>query len=291
MAGTSKGMAKTLLVGARVSTHLNPDPSKNIFMLYTPANLRAGDQKKVNARLEIPVMVNIFGRDNGDGFRVVAWGKLADIFARNLNRGKEMHFLCEPTSYLSDVRSRVDGSVILDKNGAALQVRRTSYRIIDYAFGADSFTTINEEIQHGIVTGEGKRPANWNNPAHADNGIWKQMLQARNNTYFSPAHEQSGYFGFAKVVMPKTAGYQVLYGPQYEKEAIAYNTGQPAPAQGTPVTQAPVNQTVMMPNAQPAANTGGLVNQVNQTLNPQTPVQNQPVMMNQVPVQPGNAPF
>ncbi len=291
MAGTSKGMAKTLLVGARVSTHLNPDPSRNIFMLYTPANLRAGDQKKVNARLEIPVMVNIFGRENGDAFRVVAWGKLADIFARNLNRGKEMHFLCEPTSYLSDVRSRVDGSVILDKNGAALQVRRTSYRIIDYAFGADSFTTINEEIQHGIVTGEGKRPASWNNPAHADNGIWKQMLQARNNTYFSPAHEQAGYFGFAKVVMPKTAGYQVLYGPQYDKEAVVYNAGQAAPAQGAPVTQAPVNQTVMMPNAAPATQTAPLVNQVNQTLNPQTPVQNQPVMMNQAPVQPGNAPF
>ena len=89
MAGTSKGMAKTLLVGARVSTHLDADPNKNIFMLYTPANLRAGDQKKVNARLEIPVMVNVFGRENGDSYRVIAWGKLADIFARNLNRGKE----------------------------------------------------------------------------------------------------------------------------------------------------------------------------------------------------------
>lgn len=289
MAGSSKGMAKTLLVGARVSTHLDNDASKNIFMLYTPANLRASDQKKVNARLEIPVMVNIFGRDGGDGFRVVAWGKLADIFARNLNRGKEMHFLCEPTSYLSDVRSRVDGSVILDKNGAALQVRRTSYRIIDYAFGADSFTTIKEEIQFGIVTGEGKRPAEWNNPAHADNGIWKQMLQLRNNTYFNPAHEQTGYFGFAKVVMPKTAGYTILYGAQYEKEPVMYNTGQPAMVQQPVIQQPPVNQTVMMPTA-PQTQTAPLVQQVGQTLN-QLPVQNQPVMMNQVPVQPGGAPF
>ena len=278
MSGTSNGMAKTFLVGARVSTRLSQDPTKNIFMRYTPANLRAGDQKKVNARLEIPVMVNLFGRDEGDGYRIVAWGKLADILARNLNRGKEMHFFCEPTSYLSEVRSQVDGTVILDKNGTPIRVRRTSYRIVDYAWGADSHTTIQEEINFGIVTGEGKRPTLWNDPTSADNGIWKKMLQARNATYFSQAHEQTGYFGFAKVVMPATPGYQVLYGGQYEKEAVIYN-GQVA---NQPVQQPPVQQTVMMPNTQ----TAPLVSQVAQTLNPQNqPVQNTPVMMNQVPVQ------
>ncbi len=292
MAGTSKGMAKTLLVGARVSTHLDADPNKNIFMLYTPANLRAGDQKKVNARLEIPVMVNVFGRENGDSYRVIAWGKLADIFARNLNRGKEMHFLCEPTSYRSEVRSRVDGSVIMDKDGQPARVLRTSYRILDYSFGADSFTTINEEILHGIVTGEGKRPAKWNDPTSADNGIWKQMLQARNNTYFSPAHEQAGYFGFAKVVMPKSAGYQILYGAQYDKEPVIYNNNQfPAPQTGM-INTPPVQQVTMMPNA-PAAHTAPLVNQVNQTLNPQAPgmIPNQTVMQPGMVMQPGNAPF
>ena len=288
MAGTSKGMAKTLLVGARVSTHLDVDPNKNIFMLYTPANLRASDQKKINARLEIPVMVNIFGRENGDAYRVVAWGKLADIFARNLNRGKEMHFLCEPTSYLSEVRSRVDGTVIMDKNGQPIRVRRTSYRIVDYSFGDDSFTTIEEEKLHGIVTGEGKRPAKWNDPTSPDNGIWKQMLQARNNTFFSPAHEQAGYFGFARVVMPKTAGYTILYGAQYDKEPVIYNAGQVVTPQAGAINQPPVQQVAMMPNAQtaPATQTAPLVNQVNQTLNPAPPV-----IPNQAAVQPGGAPF
>ncbi len=292
MSGTSKGLAQTILVGARVSTHLNVDPTKNIFMSYTPANLRGGDGKKVNARLEIPVMVNLFRQEKGDKYSVIAWGRLADIFAQNLNRGKEMHLVCEPTSYLSNVRSNVDGSIIIDKNGQPLKLRRSSLRIINFAYGADSYTTEKEEIQFGIVTGEGKRPAKWNDATSPDYGIWKQLLLNRSNTHFSPAHEQKGYFGFAKVVMPKTPGYTILYGAQYDKEAVRYNVGQPG------VTQtAPVQQMVMMPNTQ----TAPLVNQVSQVLNPNQPVYQPPVMqpVTQQPVMqaaypqtmPGNAPF
>jgi hypothetical protein len=219
MSGTSNGFAKHTFVGCRVGTN------DKIKMTYIPAHLNA-QGKKVNARLVIPVLINEYGKNDPDSYRLIAWGKMGDMFARNLNKGKEMHFFCTSASYWADVFSRVNQTQMFDHNGAPLTSRQLSFTIRDFVWGADSVETLTTEMRDGIATGEGRRPAQWNIPGTQDNLLWKQMLQARQNTFFSQAHLNAGVFGFARVVMPKGGG-QILFGAQYER-----NNGAPVGAPG-----------------------------------------------------------
>ena len=229
MAGTSNGFFKANAVGGRVGTN------KEIKMTYTPAHINA-QGKKVNARLVIPILINEYGRSEPDSYRLIAWGKMADMFAKNLNKGKEMHFYLTGSSYWGDVYSHVDGVQMLDKDNRPLQTRQVSFIIRDFVWGSDGMDTLMDEINNGIATGEGRRPAQWNFPGTPDNQLWKQMLAARTNTFFSQAHLQAGVFGFARVRPPKGGG-AILFGAQYEREAVI-NANGPAPAPPPP-TAAP----------------------------------------------------
>ncbi len=205
MSGSSSGLVQTTIVGGRVATGKNAQTGRLTELLFTPPYLRSNDQKLISAKLQIPVLVNIYGRNDPDHFRLVAWGGRADLFAKNLGKGKEMHWVVVPKSYWSDLFFS-DGVQIMDRDGTAKTVRQQSYTIIDFAWGADSQRTLYEEFTSGIATGEGLRPQNWNVQGHPDNQMWLTLLAARKNTFYMGGDR----YGFAKVLYPKGGGTIIL---------------------------------------------------------------------------------
>lgn len=205
MSGSSSGLVQTTIVGGRVATGKNEATGRLTELLFTPPYLRANDQKLISAKLQIPVLVNIYGRSDPDHFRLVAWSGRADLFAKNLGKGKEMHWVCVPKSFWSDLFFS-DGVQIMDRDGAPKTVRQTSYTIIDFAWGADSARTEYEEKTAGIVTGEGLRPQNWNVQGHPDNQLWLNLMAARKTTFYMGGDR----YGFARVLYPKGGGTILL---------------------------------------------------------------------------------
>lgn len=197
MAGTSNGFAKHMFVGARVGvTEKNP-------LIYTPAH-RKPDQKEISARLVIPVLINEYGQDDPDGYRLIAWGGRADLFAKNLPKGKEMHFFATSRSYWANVFNN-QGQQVMQPDGATpVQVRQLSFTIRDFVWGADSFASLQAEIAAGL------RPADWNVPGSPGNIAWKQIMAQRAATFYMGGD----VYGYAKVVGPKTPGCQILTGDQ-----------------------------------------------------------------------------
>ena len=239
MSGSSHGITKHHFIGGRVGT------SDKIKMLYTPAHIRQDNGKPVSARLVIPILVNLYGKDNPDSYRLVAWGPLADLFAKNLSQGKEMTFICDGSSYWGNVFYN-DGTQAFQKDGRTpLQTRQSSFTIREFTWGSDSNRTEQEEINAGMQSGEGRRPAQWNIVGTPDNLLWKQMLEGRKQTFYQGGER----YGYAQVVAPRYAA-QILVGDQSK---ILRTHAQAAPA-------APAANTI--PNVQTP-----LVNQVQNTLN------------------------
>lgn len=197
MAGTSNGFAKHMFVGARVGvTEKNP-------LIYTPAHLKP-DQKVISARLVIPILINEYGQDEPDGYRLIAWGGRADLFCKNLPKGKEMHFFATSRSYWANVFNN-QGQQVMQPDGATpVQIRQLSFTIRDFVWGADSFASLQAEIAAGL------RPADWNVPGSPGNIAWKQIIAQRAATFYMGGE----IFGYAKVVGPKTPGCQILTGDQ-----------------------------------------------------------------------------
>lgn len=238
MSGSSHGKSRHEFVNCRVGTN------DKIKMLYTPAHIRP-DGKAVSARLVIPILVNEYGKNDPDSYRLVAWGALADMFAKNLSKGKEMTFFCDGSSYWGNVFYS-DGTQVLQKDGSALQTRQTSFTIREFLWGADSNATITEETMNGMKSGEGRRPQQWNVPGSQDNLVWKQLLERRKQTFYQGGNT----FGYATVVAPRGGG-QIMTGDQ--SKILRQNANvQAAPA-------------------------GNLVNQVQNTFAPAQPVQVAPV--------------
>jgi hypothetical protein len=232
MSGSSHGITEHIFVGARVGT------SDKIKMFYTPAHIRP-DGKPVSARLVVPILVNEYGKSDPDSYRLIAWGALADLFAKNLSQGKEMTFFCEGSSYWGNVTYK-DGMQVMQKDGSGpVQTRQISFTIRRFTWGGDSNRTIIEETQAGMKSGEGRRPAQWNIPGSPDNMVWKQLLERRKQTFYQGGTQ----FGYATVVAPRGGG-QVLVGDQSK---------------------------ILRTHAQANVNAGGnngLVNQVHNTFNP-----------------------
>lgn len=238
MSGSSHGITQHTFIGSRIGT------SDKIKMLYTPAHIKA-DGKPVSARLVIPILVNEYGKQDPNSYRLVAWGALADMFAKNLSRGKEMNFICDGSSYWGNVFYS-DGMQVLQKDGSALQTRQTSFTIRSFTWGGDSNNTIDQEKISGMLSGEGLRPAQWNVTGSPDNLTWKQMLALRKQTFYIGGE----IFGYATVVAPRSAGCQILVGDQSK---ILRTHALPAPV----VSTAPIVQqvTAALPVAAPVVPT------------------------------------
>lgn len=190
------GISSAQFMGARIAGQLT----------YVPAHNKNG--KDINQRCMIPVYVNSnkgTGRDGqpgrSDQFRLVAWGKLADICARSLSKGKALDCICTPGSYEGRIYD-TNGNMRVDNTGQPITVERVGFTIQSLVFGEDSQKEIDLEIQVG------KRPINWNNPQHPDYQTWISVLQQRQATQHMGGNE----FGFARVVIASGPGITTTTG-------------------------------------------------------------------------------
>lgn len=171
-------------------------------MLYTPAHTKP-DGKNVRARLNIPVLANVRGKDKPQSFRLIAWGGLADLFAKSLAKGKEMTFEAVANPYWANVYNNA-GVQITQPDGTALQVMSMNFEIKDFLWGKDSKATLDFEIANGL------RPADWNIMGSPGNATWKAQLAARKTSFYGGGE----VFGYAKVIPPRTPGCKILLGDQ-----------------------------------------------------------------------------
>lgn len=207
MSGTSNGMAQHNLTGCRVANKVGNE------MIYTPAHIKP-DGKFVSARLSFRVLINEYGGDpnDPDGYRVVAWGGRADMFAKNLARGKELNLYCTSKSFRANVYDK-NGTQVMNADGTPLQVNQLSFTIRDFTFGGDGDATILEEMQAGI------RPDGWNIPNSAGHAAWLGILAQRKTQFYQGGDK----YGYARVIAPKTPNCQILLGDQSgrAREAVA----------------------------------------------------------------------
>jgi hypothetical protein len=195
MAGTRSGFVKTTMAGGRIgSNEKNP-------MRYTPAH-RAPDGRLVSSRLEMTVIVNEYGAKEPDAYKVIAWGGRADMFAKSLSKGKEMHFFLTSKSYFKKVYNN-QNTIALNPDGTPITVRALSYTIRDFTYGADSNAQVNGEIAAGI------RKVGWDDPKHPAHAEWLTKLSARKALFY----QGGATFGYAVVKQPGE-GCTVLYGDQ-----------------------------------------------------------------------------
>jgi single-stranded DNA-binding protein len=183
--GRAISMTNASLIGVRVSS----------VPTYVPAYLVNG--KKINQKITIPVVANDHRGNGGKGkahsFRLVAWGKLADVCARSCSMGKALDVFASIQSYPGKVFNR-QGNLKLDNTGQAIEVTKVSFTIEKITFGEESAKFIAGEVQNGL------RPVNWNVPGHADYTTWQERLRKRQATTWNGKSEK---FGFAKVFVPQ----------------------------------------------------------------------------------------
>lgn len=251
MSGTSNGMVLAHMTGVRVANHPYK-PNQQLMagekrvspMIYTPAHTKP-DGSFVSARLQFRVLCNKYGGDpnNPDGYRIVAWGGRADMFAKALAKGKELNLICEGNSFRAQVYNN-EGQPVNNRDGTPLTVDQLSWAITDFTFGGDSEQTVLEEIKAGI------RPDGWNVPNSPGNLAWKQIVQQKKAEFYQGGE----VYGYARVMPPKTPGCQILLGDQSARARREGQTGvQATPALTQQIQQALPSQpqVATQPIAQP----------------------------------------
>lgn len=237
------GLGTGSFMGARVAGQIT----------YIQAHVKNG--KNINQRCIIPVYINSNKGTNRDGtpgrsdqFRLVAWGKLADICAKSLPKGKALDCVYSPHSYEGRIYD-AQGNMRVDNTGQPITVERVGFTIEKIVFGEESLKKIDQEIQ------EGRRPVNWNVSNHPDVALWTNILQTRQNAQF----QGGNVFGFARVVVPS--------GPD-----IVLTTGQPVQAQAQAQTFQPQgNAMATLPVAPATVDPAQLAQLVQQVLQGQIP--------------------
>jgi len=253
------GISAAQFIGARVAGQVT----------YVLPHTKNG--KVNNQRCIIPVYVNSNKGTNRDGtpgrsdqFRLTAWGKLADICAKSLPKGKALDCICTPHSYEGRIYD-AQGNMRVDNAGQPITVERIGFTIEKIVFGEESQKEIDLEIA------EGRRHPNWNVPAHPDYKAWGELLQTRQGMIYTGGDT----FGFARVIVPSGPGITLTTGQ------VPTNT----PQQGTPAVD-PSALAAVDPNTL-ATMIANVLQGNTQTL-PQTPntVQNQNPVSNPTNVTP-----
>lgn len=176
-------------MGARVAGELS----------YVLPHVKNG--KAINAKVTIPIFVNNNKGTNRDGsagrsdrYRLVAWGKLADICVKNLPKGKAIDIFVTPQSYPGKVYN--GENVVLKSDGTPLTTEKVEFKIDKIIFGEESLKEIENEVQAGT------RPQFWNVPGHADSAKYTQLLKDRQQVQYTGGQK----FGYARVIVPSGPG-------------------------------------------------------------------------------------
>jgi len=191
MAGSNRGIALTTLVGCRVATSVKPGTTVlQRKVRFIPGGVNS-EGKDVDDCCKVDCFVN--DKRGSSIYTVVAWGKLATVFAHGMAPGKEFNCICYPKSYEGKVWDE-DGNVIKRKDGTDLLVRKHEYKIIQFTWGSDSNNLIAAEIASGA------RLANWNDGGEGA----AKFLADRKAALNTPYDGNSETYGYARV--QKAAG-------------------------------------------------------------------------------------
>jgi hypothetical protein len=215
--------------------------SNRSLVVITAVNLRAADVPtyyaahskngvNVSQRLTCRMAVNKPGKQNdGKGtvqyINMTFWGKMADVAARSIGKGKELSCGLELNVFKGKAYHKGNPVFVPGENGAPeqLMIEKVGFELEPgkLIFGADADDQIVREINAN------QRPVGWDIKGSAAAIAWKAQLDIRNNVPFNPA---IATFGHAKVVLASGAGIGA-YDPSKEK---AYTksapTGQPVMA-------------------------------------------------------------
>lgn len=192
--GRAIGKAHADFIGARVTAEST----------YTPGYVKA-DGKKVSARISIPICVNSSkGTDQKTGekgrkdyFTVIAWGKLADICAKALSKGRAIDVFAQPQTYVTKLKD-AQGNLRTDATGQAIEITKTAFVMTEAPIlGEEADKYVQEEIMTG------RRPANWNRTGHPDKEMFRKLMTDWNSVPFNP---NSPKYGHAKVSLPRGQG-------------------------------------------------------------------------------------
>jgi hypothetical protein len=216
--------------------------SNRSLVVITAVNLRAADVPtyyaahskngvNVSQRLTCRMAVNKPGKANdGKGtvqyLNMTFWGKMADVAARSIGKGKELSCCLDLNVFKGKAFHNGNPVFVPGANGAPeqLMVEKVGFELQPgtLIFGADADDQIRREIEAG------QRPIGWDIKGSPAAIAWKQQLDIRNATPFNPA---IATFGHAKVVLASGAGIGA-YDHSKDKAyaAKAAPTGQPVMA-------------------------------------------------------------
>ena len=181
----SNGIATLQIIDGQMATSSTPKENSKKLMYYPAYKNEKGEDK--NARLTIPVLVNLRNQEHPSNMLITAWGKMADVCAKALSPGRGISFTAEPRQY--QTQYKIKGQPVLIE-GKPLNMTGYSYTLKEISFGAESAGFIASEI------GRGLRGADWFKPGSTD----AQILSARRKEINSLELVQGmSTFGYATV--------------------------------------------------------------------------------------------
>lgn len=170
MAGSSVGIVTGSLIGARVTRNL----------IFVPPYVKPGTTERVKAKVYIPVAINPL-KGEPSYYTLTLWGdKVAPLFAWNVRKGKEMHFIDAEFSTFKANMTTKEGTQLFNNDATPATYDRLSITVRKFLWGADSADMIAQEalIAQAEIA-QGKRPANWNVQGHPERTAWLNHLRAR----------------------------------------------------------------------------------------------------------------
>jgi hypothetical protein len=215
MAGSSRSILS--IIGANLRVAAIPT--------YYPAYAKNG--QNVSQKISFRALANFGTKDPNVTkqipMNITAWGKLADVLARSMSKGKEFSATFKLNVYQG--RVYVDGQQLNMNTPQGLKpvmTEKVGFQIEDLAFGSESAKFIADDI------GAGNRPVGWDQAGTPAAEAWKVMRDKRKNEQYDPS---KATFGFAKVVKIEGPG---ITAPVPEQRQAA-----PAPmVVGAPVSTA-----------------------------------------------------
>lgn len=170
------------IIGARVATSTEAkEGSKR--MTYHPA-FTNDKGKDINARLTIPILINLKNQELPSNMLITAWGKMTDICAKALNPGREVNMVVEPKQYQTTYKQK--GQVVLINN-LPLNITGYSYNLKEISFGTESASFIANEITRGL------RGPDWFKPGSPDQAALETRRKQINATEYIPGSTSFGY--------------------------------------------------------------------------------------------------
>jgi len=201
----------TTIIGAHVATSATPKDNGKKLM-YSPAYTNDKGEEK-NARLTIPILVNIRNQKQPSNMQLTAWGKFADMCAKALSPGRTISVTLSPTQY--ETQYKQNGTAVLI-NGKPLNMTGHSYRLDKISFGAESANFIATDVASG------KRGADWFKPGHVDAIALDARRKGINATVYAPGMTT---FGYAQVAGTTQAPVQNQVSNQAPVQTTAAATG------------------------------------------------------------------